>query len=174
MDTDFIEKNIDDAEEFIWDIISKYNVDKYRAIDMEDLFQEGWLALKKAECTDDSPELANFHTYAYRVIDNKIQDVLDKHARTSSREFSYAPYENDDDEEAVPLVEKLPDTSGLTVEQKARLDIAMSTLDIEDEKMLRLASEGYSQEEIADEVGISQQTVSNHLIDSREVVRETY
>ncbi len=169
MDKDLIEESIDDVEEFIWDIVSKYNVDKYKSIDMEDLFQEGWIALKNTG----KPDTASFSTYAYSVIDNRIKNILDKHSRSSSREFSYAPY-GGDEEEPVPLVEKIPDNSGLTVEQESRLDTAMSSLDVKDKEMIRLDSEGFTQQEIAEQLGISQQTVSNHLRGSREKIGSNY
>ncbi len=162
MDNDFIEKNIDDPEDFLWSIVGKYNLDNYPSIDREDLFQEAWIKLEAVGASYDE-EISEFSTHAYNLVDNRIKNILDKNARLSNREYN-SPLAIDN-KSSLPLVEKIPDEGGLSVENKARLETALDFLGQTEREILRLHSEGYTQQEISNKMdrGYSQQHISRVL-----------
>lgn len=63
-------------EALVWTIVHKF---ANTGLDQEDLFQEAMLALWKAEHTFDPQRGVKFATYASRVINNRLIDIVRKH-----------------------------------------------------------------------------------------------
>lgn len=63
----------------------------------EDLFQEGMIALLKAEKTFDEERGVKFETYASHVIRNHLLDVLRKYKKSSDEEEPLLPDVTDDE-----------------------------------------------------------------------------
>lgn len=82
-------------------IASRY-LKKARRLDIDDLVQEGRIALYRAIETFDPSRKAKFSTYAYNVIQRSIINIVVKHNRENWKNVS---------EELVPIV---PDTKAET------------------------------------------------------------
>ncbi len=107
------------------------------------MIQEGWVALIRASKNFDEAQGVRYSTFAYCWVESRISNTLKKDAQTKIAEYGYG--ENMKFE---------------SIEKKAHLLKELEELSERDRKILEMYAEGYTQEEIAGEVEISQQGVS--------------
>ena len=138
-------------------VIRKFEVPR---IAEEDLFQEGMLALLKAQRTYKSDAGAKFETYASVVIHNRIVDVIRMHK-----------------EDLVDLAEDITADNQQNGKKEELLKILHEVLDncTEFEKAIFNAYfQGYSYQEICEIFGINKKKVDNTIQKIHRLARSIY
>lgn len=133
--------------------------------DLEDLMQEGMLALLNAIRTYNPQEKAMFKTYAARCINNRIISAITAHFRGKNIPLNfYIPLENAD---AIPSAERSggdPQEMFILKEEQQQLRKQMNTLlSMFEMKSLELYLSGHTYEEIAKRLECTTKSVDNGL-----------
>lgn len=122
-------------------------------VDEDDLFQEGMLALLRAEKTFDDQKGVKFETYASHVIYNRLIDILRKHQ---------AHYE----EEPLPLDTAVGEPLGDEIERRRKLRLVRKVLagctDIE-RAIFNAYYQGYSYKEICGIFDVTTKKIDNTI-----------
>lgn len=107
------------------------------------MIQEGWIGLLQSAESYDQDKGVKYSTFAYYRTEGQILSALRSDAQTKMAEYGYGK-----------------NTQFESIEKKAHLLKELEELSERDRKILEMYAEGYTQEEIAGEVEISQQGVS--------------
>lgn len=145
-------------EQLVWTVVRTV-LRKYEnpGIPEDDLFQEGMLALLKAERTYQAEKGAKFETYASKVIRNHLIDVM--------RTFKPEPE---------PEPGPMPEPSGdLRVLLKILQNVLAECSEIE-RKIFIAHFQGYSYQEICDKFGITKKKVDNTIQKIRKLAKADY
>lgn len=156
---------IEEFKLMIYSFINKYDLEygDY-LVDKEDLFQEGCIALIDACRTFKDNNTTKFSTYAYIIIERRIQRVFFKSIRRYQKEFSYDKYEHNDHYNFVK-------EDKVKYEFDPRL-LNNVNLTSEDKKIITLRLKCYSYKEIASMLNITCKRVDNRLSRIKKIYRE--
>lgn len=131
----------------------------------EDLLSEARIALWQACITYDPDKGATFSTYAYRVIQNKLQNFF----RGNKRDFR-----NCSIQQPVSEDEKITLEETLSYEYDFEADIMYQKLKeiINDFEITQMKLSGMTQQNIAKVIGTSQVSVSRKLKSERQKIKK--
>lgn len=144
------EKLLNNYSRMIRKIISSYSLENGAfMVDVDELYQEGSLALYKAARTFDMERGIEFSTYAYRVISNNIITRLREMRRRGSQDqLSIDSYYNPDYTNIMAVADSAIDYMK-TSRMNEDLELFLQSLSNEDRKYLKLREEGLSYKQIA-------------------------
>lgn len=126
----------------------------------EDLIQEGFIGLMKAERTFKEDKGNAFITYAWKCIVNQIKGYLRKEQKNKLLNFS--------DLEEVNLDTGKEETN----HAKIAIDIVMKSLKLNKKIILSKLLQGKTQQEIADEFGVSKGLINKKFKEIKGVFYE--
>lgn len=151
-----IERKLENPGGFIYNIVRKYEhmIDQCPPIDRDDLIQIGWEKLLEAQKSWDESKQAKFTTFAYIVVKNRILDRIRFWNDRTKYEKSYSNNE---------LLKRKALVENDVVSEIAEFEYKIESLPDRQRKVASLYMEGYTQEEIGEELGYSQKTISNVL-----------
>lgn len=148
---EFIQEEIENPDGFIWSVMKKKNYDytirNWNFMDKDDLLQEGWVSLLQAAKNYDKDFNKDFGWYAFYWVNQRLGMIVDNNIDKEKHETSWREgYE-------------IEDMGG----KPTRLDKIIERMSKEDQEIVELAKEGYTQEEIGERLDIPQRTVSYRL-----------
>ena len=162
-DEEAVIKTIKEFELMIYSIISSYelNYGDY-IISKEDLFQEGCIALIEACKCYKPTNNTKFSTFAYVVIERRIQRVFFKMLKPYRKEYSFDKYNQQD------RINKFGNSMVCDSGNENQIDIDLLLEEIrfsneEDKKIIELRLQNYSYKEIAKLLNISTKKVDNRI-----------
>lgn len=143
-------------------ILRRYPKSEQTKLYREDLLSEGYVGLIKAAQAYEAERGLRFSTFAYRCIQNQMSHYLRQLNKFSGKEHLLsAPVFQDSDrfgyEEILP---DETDYAGIIAEKVDAQAVALSEREV---KILKSRLRGYTQTEIAVELGIKQSYVSRLL-----------
>ena len=145
--------------------VIEYNF-KNCGVDPKDLFQEGYLALMKAEQTFNPDAGVKFETYATKVIKNRLIDVVREHS-SSERELS-------DVQALVWGIEEPETPPELHVILQILEQIYADCCNELERAVFDDFLQGYSYEEIAQRQSVNKKKVDNTVQKIRKLVKSCY
>ncbi len=146
----------------IYKIIYNHRLDTgdYR-IDAEDLYQEGCLALYGAVFSFEEERGVRFSTYAYMVINARIKSVLRSHYRSGNSDLYSLDRSSDHDMNI--CVRQDPAQYHREERFREELEQFISSLDYQDQQILKMKEENYSYRQISERLKINVKKVDNRL-----------
>ncbi len=129
-------------------------------LDEEDLFQEGSLALYESVFSYEEERNVRFSTFAFRVIRNRIKEVIREQYRKNSDELYSLDREGN---HGVHCVKEDPLSYHKEEVLRGELQKFVSGLGNEDRAILMMRKEEYSYKEISQRLGINAKRVDNRL-----------
>ncbi len=146
-----IKEELNNPEGFIWSVIKKKGygnaIESWNFMDKDDLIQEGWIALLQAGDNYDKGFNKDFAWYAFYWVNQRLGRIVDENIDKERHETSWEKnYEIEDKKEPA-----------------TRFDEFIDELSQAEQDIIRMTIEGYTQKEIAMEVGIDQSNISRKL-----------
>lgn len=156
----------------IFSIINSFNMDSGDyAVDRDDLFQEGCLALYRAVNSYDEKYATKFSSYAYLLIRSRIINVLKKQQRTYDEErYSLDNYENPDHVAAFSCADQALAYHRETIARN-HLRRFYDALPEQDRQIIELRKKAYTYKQIAGELAIDAKKVDNRIAAIRRALK---
>lgn len=150
----------------IYSIISSYQLDygDY-VISKEDLFQEGCIGLIEACKSYKENDNTKFSTYAFVVIERRIQRAFFRLLKPYKEEFSFDKYACTDriDDLKTTYVNDNPIEYAANQERKEELLNRLDYVTQLDKDIIKLRLQNYSYKEISEMLNINSKKVDNRL-----------
>lgn len=158
-------KIIDDYKPMIYSIIRNFELSygDY-VVSAEDLYQEGCIALFEAASSYKYNSKTKFSTYAYVVIERRIQKVFFKYMKAYQKEYSIDKYEYLDRIDGVKVKAVYDSENNYDNYNINELLKEMNFATELDKKIVKLRTENYSYKEIAKILGVTPKKVDNRIV----------
>ena len=135
----------------------------------EDLMQEGYLALWKACLNFDPSRNIQFSTYAVPAIERRMRDYIQKFVMKHKLLISLDDVVSEDGEgRELHLYDILSLEEYSTAKQL--INDALVQMKPKEQRVIRKLMEGYLQDQVSEELGISQSSISKYLTKFRKII----
>lgn len=173
-DNEAAQEMINDFRQMINSMINAYtlNYGDY-VISREDLFQEGCIALLEACKRYQENDKAKFSTFAFVVIERRLNKFFFKSLRRYKKEYSLDKYDYIDHLNALRSNSICDNPLAYSKAEDREQELnKMRMITEEDRKIIKLRAQNYSYKEIADMLNISTKRIDNRLARVKRLKKE--